>query len=312
MAGSRWTLMLVPHGNEQVRSFQVSARSIRNLVYGVLAVTLTLGTFSVGFFVKQGQHVRAAQLRRENELLAAEVEGMRGQMKQLDGAIQQLSAKDEKYRVIAGLPDVTAEVREAGIGGPGTGTSLSATALAHLNPGVGQRVAATSTDLAGLLRKAALLRASMDEALTALQHNREKLASVPSIAPSSGHLSSLFSPSRHHPVLRITRPHKGIDIAAPVGDPILAPAKGVVRFAGNKANGYGNMVEIDHGFGYVTRFAHASRLNVRTGETVKRGQVIALVGATGLTSGPHLHYEVEVGGSSMDPLNFIIGEAIPD
>ena len=91
----------------------------------------------------------------------------------------------------------------------------------------------------------------------------------------------------------------------------MAPAKGVVTFAGTKTGGYGRMVEIDHGYGYVTRYAHASRLHVRTGQTVDRGQRIADVGATGLVSGPHLHYEVEQNGRQVDPMNFVIGDALP-
>ena len=90
-----------------------------------------------------------------------------------------------------------------------------------------------------------------------------------------------------------------------------AAARGRVVYAGNKSNGYGNMVEIDHGYGYVTRYAHASRLHVRNGQTVDRGTRIADVGATGLTSGPHLHYEVEQNGNQVDPLNFVIGDALP-
>ena len=303
--------MLVPHDNEQVRSFQVSAKAVRAAISVVLMAVLVLGTLSIGFFVKQGQQIRANSLKRENELLAAEVGQMRSQMEELGQSIEQLAAKDEKYRVIAGLPEVSDDERRAGIGGPGTRT-LEAQVLYQLNARTGKDVHAASSDLNALLRRASVLRESMDEALSALQHNRDKLASMPSIAPAEGHLSSLFSPNRRHPVLRISRPHKGIDIAAPVGEPILAPAKGVVRFAGSKANGYGNMVEIDHGYGYVTRFAHASRLMVRTGQRVERGHVIAAVGATGLVSGPHLHYEVESNGRQVDPLHFIVGEAIPD
>ena len=86
----------------------------------------------------------------------------------------------------------------------------------------------------------------------------------------------------------------------------------MVRFAGTKAGGYGKTVEIDHGFGYKTRFAHSSQLLVRKGQRVERGDVIAEVGATGLVSGPHLHYEVMVDGKQVDPLNFIISDAIPD
>lgn len=303
--------MLVPHDNERVRSFQVSAKGVRAVISLGLIVILVMTTFSVGFFVKQGQQIRAASLARENELLAAEVDEMRSQMAELNRNIDHLAEKDEKYRVMAGLNELDDDVRAAGIGGPES-KSVGAQALMQLDRQTAAKVRDAASDLSGLLRRAVLLRSSMDESLVALERNRDRLASMPSIAPSNGHLSSLFSPNRRHPVLRITRPHKGIDIAARVGEPIVAPAKGRVRFSGSKANGYGYMVEIDHGHGYVTRFAHASRLLVRTGAEVKRGQVIAEVGATGLVSGPHLHYEVEVNGQQVDPLHYIIGDAIPD
>jgi len=300
--------MLVPHDNERVRSFQVSAKSIRAVVSAVLMCALLLGTFSIAFFIKQGEHVQNASLRQENEALAAEVDEMRAQMEQLDRSIAALTEKDEQLRVVAGLPEIDPEVRQVGVGGPGSTTSG---VLARLNPRTAAKVESNQQDLGAMLRRAALLRTSMDEATAQIQRNRERMASTPTILPANGHLSSLFSGNRYHPVLRISRPHKGIDIAARVGEPILAAARGRVIFAGNKGNGYGNMVEIDHGYGYITRYAHASRLHVRTGQTVERGFRIADVGATGLVSGPHLHYEVEQNGRQVDPLNFVIGDALP-
>lgn len=311
MARSKWTLMLVPHDNEHVRSVQVSGRAVRTIVSLVLFIAVLSGTFSIGFFVKQGHQLRAERLERENVLLAAEVEEMRSEMATLALSIEDLSQKDEQYRTMAGLPEIDADVRRVGIGGPGTAT-VEGSAMYAVNRDLGEDVFAATYDLETLVRRASLLRTSMDEAISTLEENTERLASTPSIAPSNGHLSSLFSRNRRHPVLRISRPHKGVDIAAPVGEPILAPAKGRVVFAGNRYGGYGNTVEIDHGYGYTTRFAHASRLHVRRGQTVERGEMIAEVGATGLTSGPHLHYEVEVNGQAVDPMNFIIADAIPD
>jgi murein DD-endopeptidase MepM/ murein hydrolase activator NlpD len=300
--------MLVPHDNERVRSFQVSGKSIRAAASAILMGALLLGTFSIAFFVKQSKHVQNASLRAENDALAGEVDEIRKQMEALDRSIAALTAKDEELRVVAGLPEIDADVRRVGVGGPG---STGGSALARLNPRVGRKVETAEQDLSALTRRAALLRTSMDEALTQIQRNRARMASTPTILPANGHLSSLFSGSRYHPVLRVSRPHKGIDIAARVGEPILAAARGRVVFAGNRSNGYGNMVEIDHGYGYVTRYAHASRLHVRRGQTVDRGTRIADVGATGLTSGPHLHYEVEQNGNQVDPLNFVIGDALP-
>jgi hypothetical protein len=310
MPRSRWTLMLVPHDNERVLSWQVTARAVRAGVTLVVTCVVLFAVVSVGFFVRQGRAVHNSALKRENALLAAEVDQMHERMEALKGSIDHLTLRDEEYRTIAGLPELDADVRKVGIGGPGT--SLADAALLHLNPGMGKKLESTDENLGTLARRARLLQSSLDEALGMLRNNRERLSRTPSIAPANGLLSSLFSGSRSHPVLRITRPHKGIDIAAKVGEPILAPAKGRVVFSGNRANGYGNTVEIDHGYGYTTRFAHASRLRVTTGQMVKRGDVIADVGATGLVSGPHLHYEVEVNGRQVDPLNFIVADAIPD
>ena len=303
--------MLVPHDNERVRSVQVSSSGVRTTIALVLVGALLLGTFSVGFFVRQSQHLRAQRLERENVLLAAEVDDIRGEMEALASAIDALSEKDASFRAIAGLPAIDQDVQRVGIGGPGTPT-IDSSEVYQLNQNVGGKLYAASYDLETLVRRAGLLRSSMTDAISALQENTARLEATPSISPADGPLSSLFSPNRRHPVLRISRPHKGIDIAASVGEPILAPAKGVVRRAGHRTGGYGNTVEIDHGYGYRTRFAHASRILVKAGQTVERGQIIAEVGATGLVSGPHLHYEVEVNGGQVDPLNFIISDAIPD
>jgi murein DD-endopeptidase MepM/ murein hydrolase activator NlpD len=303
--------MLIPHDNDRVRSLQVSGSGVRTVLSGLLVAALGFGGVTAAFVLKQGQHVRADRLERENLLLAAEVTGIRSEMELLAASLQDLSAKDEKYRTIAGLPAIDEEVQLVGIGGPGTKT-LESVELYGDNPKLGEQVFAAAYDVSTLVRRANLLSTSMDEAVRTLEANTERLAATPTISPSSGHLSSLFSRNRRHPVLRITRPHEGIDIAAPVGEPILAPASGKIIYAGNKAGGYGMTVEIDHGYGYMTRFAHASRVLVRVGEAVERGQTIAEVGATGLVTGPHLHYEVELDGVAVDPLNFIITDALPD
>src|SRR5690606_16069985 len=101
--------------------------------------------------------------------------------------------------------------------------------------------------------------------------------------------------------------HAGLDIAAPPGSPVHAPANGVVSYVGYEP-GYGNLVSIDHGYGVVTRFGHNSRIFVEKGQTVKRRDVVATVGSTGRSSGPHCHYEVRVHGVPVDPMNYILDE----
>ena len=138
-----------------------------------------------------------------------------------------------------------------------------------------------------------------------------RLASTPSVMPTQGWLISNFSHRRFHPMLGYSRPHLGIDVSAPSGTPIEAPAGGLVISA-TWEGGYGRTVEIDHGWGIITRYAHTSQILVRVGDRVQRGQVIALVGQSGLAEGPHLHYEVRVKGEPVDPLKFILPAVFAD
>lgn len=127
--------------------------------------------------------------------------------------------------------------------------------------------------------------------------------------PVVGRLASTFSRSRRHPVLHIRRPHLGVDIAAPRGTHIIAPATGRVTFVGRKF-GFGIVVEIDHGSGVKTRYAHLTQAMVKEGDEIGKGAFIATVGSTGITTGPHLHYEVIVRGRQVDPLRFRLPQSV--
>jgi murein DD-endopeptidase MepM/ murein hydrolase activator NlpD len=139
------------------------------------------------------------------------------------------------------------------------------------------------------------------------------LPELAAILPPAGVLTSRFSVSRRHPVLGIRRPHLGVDLRATYGTPILAPSAGVVRRVARE-QGFGLMLEIDHGGGVVTKYAHCSRVLVKQGQQVSRGDRIAAVGRSGVASGPHLHYEVRVNDRVVDPLTFAFPDwaAIPD
>lgn len=313
MAQPAWTVVVVPHRGDRMRTLQLSLRTVRMLAATVGALVLVCLGLAGALVLKARQQWRAAQLERENRLLAAEVEQIRGRLHELSRSLETLSDKERRYRLLAGLPvdgpvDTAAEPRPDLFLGR---RSYTMAALTRLNPALGRRVAAASADLDALLARARTLGVRMDQALVAMRGNTERLAATPSIAPSYGALSSLFSRSRYHPVLKISRPHKGIDIAAPVGTPVRAPARGIVRYAGWKSGGYGNTVELAHGYGYVTRFAHLSKIRVRVGQVLERGDILGEVGATGLVSGPHLHYEVMVNGRQVDPLNYIVSDVIP-
>jgi murein DD-endopeptidase MepM/ murein hydrolase activator NlpD len=198
-------------------------------------------------------------------------------------------------------------VHQAGIGGPAPGT---ADRLARAGV-LGARTEEIKVDLDALIRRANLLASSFREAADSLSLHRDRLSAMPSLMPTTGWLSSAFTSMRMHPILHVARPHEGIDVTAPMGAPIAAPAAGTVISTGWET-GYGNTIEINHGFGIVTRYAHTSKILVHQGQHVSRGQQIALVGNTGLTTGPHLHYEVHVNGKPVDPLKYVLPEAIVD
>jgi len=160
-------------------------------------------------------------------------------------------------------------------------------------------------------RPAGLLAGSFRQAAESLTANVRRLASTPSIMPTQGWLSSNFTSHRMHPLLGFSRPHEGIDVRAPMGTPIEAPAAGLVVKAGWES-GYGWTIEIDHGYGISTRYGHTSQMLVRAGQRVERGELIARVGRTGLADGTHLHYEVHVNGRPVDPLKFVLPTVLAD
>jgi murein DD-endopeptidase MepM/ murein hydrolase activator NlpD len=305
MAKRRWTLVLVPHGSEPSRIVEVSYGVLRVAVSaaaGFLVLVLLAGYATVSHTTDLS---RTARLQQENENLAREIGELNGRLSTLADTLTRISQRDARIRVLANLEPIDPQVLAAGIGGPAGASNLG---LAGMT-GIARRSAEVRIDLSALIRRANLLASSFKEAADSLAYHSARLAATPSIMPTQGWLSSAFSSMRAHPVLHIARPHEGIDVSAPMGSPIEAPAAGIVTDAGWES-GYGNTVTIDHGFGIETKFAHASKLLVRTGQRVSRGQRIALVGNSGLATGPHLHYEVHVKGRPVDPLKYVLPDGV--
>ena len=309
MNEKKWTLLLLGDNPEGIRQFSVSPRLVR-------WATVGLGTFGLlvvilgGLLLFNGSsYVKARSLARENALLGAELLEFRGRVDGLAETIAHLSEQDSKVRRLAGLDAVDDEILEVGVGGPGSG-SPAGRPLWSADSVLGNEAFTVEYDLSALERRAQLLSASLAEASDSLAAHRDILGSTPSIWPTAGVLSSRFSTSRVHPIHNQSLPHHGVDISAPSGTPILATAKGRVTHAGRKS-GLGLTVEIDHGHGYKTVYGHASKVLVRRGQTVDRGDVIAQVGSTGISTSPHLHYEVHVGGIAVNPMNYVIRRVLP-
>ena len=305
MAKRRWTVVFVPHGSEPSKIIEVSYGLIKTAIGGValgLAAALLVGYATMA---RTADLSRTAHLQDENSRLAQEIGELHDRLSSLSDTLTRISQRDARIRVLANLEPIDPQVQAAGIGGP---TLASRPGLLNAGPAV-RRSEEIRVDLNALIRRANLLASSFEEAKDSLASHSQRLAATPSIMPTQGWLTSAFSSMREHPILHIARPHEGIDVTAPMGSPIEAPAAGIVTDAGWES-GYGNTVTIDHGYGIVTKFAHASKLLVKRGQRVQRGQRIALVGNTGLATGPHLHYEVHVNGRPVDPLKYVLPDRV--
>ncbi|MEQ9401635.1 MAG: M23 family metallopeptidase [Longimicrobiales bacterium] len=309
MTGDRWTFLVVADEDTPVKQYSVSARGLR-LAAGVVGAGLVTVLGLILFMLFGGASgVHTQRLEARNQALNAELERFRGRVDQLEQSMDGLASRDAQLRNLAGLESLDPEVLEAGVGGPGLG-ALESYPLFEIDPDASGDAYALAYDLGALERRARLLSESLDEATDSLQAHRDLLESTPSILPTTGWLSSGFSRSRMHPVHNRPLPHEGVDIAANEGTPIYAAAKGRVVRAGWMV-GYGLTVEIDHGYGYTTLYGHASKVLARRGQEVSRGDVIAQVGSTGITTSSNLHYEVRVNGVPQNPANFILPAAVP-
>ena len=206
-----------------------------------------------------------------------------------------------QLRLMAGLDKKFVPVNS--VGGVSSGTFDAEYLPLHRQELLTQKIRAFLKQIESSVR---LEEVQQQELLQVLSDRRDLLASTPSIWPVRGRISSAFG-VRNSPFRQGIDFHRGIDIAAPIDTPVYAPAKGVVAFAGIQG-GYGKVIFIKHRGGLSTRYGHLNKILVKEGQKVERGDIIGRVGNTGRSTGPHLHYEVRVGGVSVNPTKYIAGK----
>jgi murein DD-endopeptidase MepM/ murein hydrolase activator NlpD len=261
-----------------------------------LIVSFLIGLAASIYFHLQYPYLDETIQKEQNAQLTAEWQVLN---KQLTRSSDQLAAleknDDHNYRVILDLDPLSSSQREAGVGG---------------------REKESASILYPLIRqayeKAEKIKNRLDIEDQSFKQLKEELnkkermwASRPAIQPINNkdltQLHTIFG-MRLHPTLGYVRPHNGLDFTAPMGAPVYATGDGAVLYTGYST--YGNVIYIDHGFGFETRYAHLTKYIVSPGQTIKRGQVIGYVGNTGQSAGPHLHYEVHYKNIPINPINF--------
>jgi murein DD-endopeptidase MepM/ murein hydrolase activator NlpD len=287
-----YTVLIVPHQGSQMRTFAVSRPFA--ITAGLLAVVLFLGgiAFPPLFLSGRRQSSDIEGLRSHNAALSRDMRHVDQEMARLQGQIDHYEHQARKFALMAGLESLPAELQASG--GPGEVEDVAASPQA-----------AVFEELNSLSAREARLGQAFQALAEAYKDREEYLDTVPTVSPVVGaYFGSNFG-YRRDPFTGQNVFHRGQDIVANTGTPIRAPASGRVSRAG-RTGGLGIAIYLSHGRSMVSRFGHLSKLNVRSGQQVKRGDIIGYVGSTGRSMGPHLHYEILVSGKHVDPRDFIM------
>lgn len=275
---------------------------ILNLM-GFLSVATIIAIAIVIIYSTYFQSPKEALLQKENQELLLYYDIAKKELAKMDEMMQHLQNRDDKvYRTIFEADPIPASIRRAGTGGSERYTKLLESKVERED-----LILSTFEEIDRLKRQMYIQTKSYDEILQ-MARNKEKMwASIPAIQPiSNKQLTRLASGygMRIHPIYKVKRMHTGIDFSAPKGTPIYATGDGVIHRVKYNLSGYGKQVIIDHGYGFMTRYAHMQDWVVKEGQKVKRGELIGYVGNTGTSTAPHCHYEVIKDGDNVDPVHY--------
>lgn len=300
-----YTIKIIPNRSSDVRLFTISKQMFRYMMISVVfMIVLIVGSLSFAgyiYFNNQADKQYLQELKEANTLQQQQLSELDKKANELKQNMDELSNLENELKQLSGieLPNNSQETVNpdaSGQGGPYPDKPTIETVRSTLTT--------VENNMNGKLNNMEELKKSLQ---TAIMMKRQQVAIAnqtisitPSIWPAKGVVSSPYGlrwgGSDFHP---------GIDIANDMGTPIRATADGIISVAGWNSGGYGNMVDIDHGNGVMTRYAHASYVVVSAGQQVKRGQIIAYMGSTGFSTGPHVHYEVRVGSQAVDPSGYL-------
>jgi murein DD-endopeptidase MepM/ murein hydrolase activator NlpD len=301
MHSKHLTLIVLSSKKGKVRQFKVR----RGLVTGVLAaVALSLGVGGYGvnqYLTAKKDRKQMRDLRRESRNHQGHIENLSLELEDLRDQLLRLHEMDKKIRIIANIQQPPFDVQLPGMGGVNPDEGLQLSLMKDRKDGWAKRVQDHVSRLQDLAEQQERSFQGLDEQL---REKRKLLSSTPSIWPTQGFLSCSFG-FRQSPFTGLKEFHRGLDVSSKTGTPVIAPAEGVVVEVGHDKD-FGEVVRLEHGFGYTTFYAHLSETVVKKGQRVHRGQMIARVGNTGRTTGPHLHYELHVNGLPVNPQRFIL------
>lgn len=306
----RHTYRYNPHTLRYEKVFVSLRDQIRRISFHVLfGVVLGVVIVFVGLQFMESPETRS--LKREVAMYKRQCEFLLPRVERAEKVLENLEERDNAlYRTIFGSDPVSDAERHSGIGGVERYAALDGFENSEL-------LKRTTKKVDDLTKRLYVESKSLDEIYEMARTKNERMATMPAIMPVAKNQCKIVSGFgyRFHPILKYQRQHTGIDLSARQGVPIYATGDGVVQVAGRNSEGfggYGIVAVIDHGYGFQTLYAHMNTCIVKKGQKVKRGEQIGTVGSTGMSSGPHLHYEVIVNGKKVDPVFYFFNDLSPE
>jgi murein DD-endopeptidase MepM/ murein hydrolase activator NlpD len=302
-----YSIIIVPNGATSTnKEFVISSKLIKNSIAAFVVLLLIFGFIIFDYLTISFDKEKMRRLERDNIKKEKTLAELSSEIKSIETKLNQMAVYKERISVAMGLTSPES-LQEVGIGGPISPVPDSVNIEAGNNfteqpkPQMNENI----LDRAKTIRQEAKrIEDTLKFVEGVMEEQKLRLASTPAIWPTKGYLTSSFG-IRIHPMTGKRSFHNGQDIATQTGNKVIAPADGIVLIAENR-DYYGNMLVLDHKFGYTTRYGHLASFNVKEGDRVRRGQVIGFVGNTGRSSAPHLHYEVRYHDKPLNPMHFII------
>lgn len=281
-----------------------SAKKIIGLFLSYLVLILVVGFAFMFTWLHFFPSTREKQLLDENKMLRSQYKTLNGKLSNLESVLNELSEKDNNiYRMVFEADPIPDAVRNGGFGGVNRYAELEEVPNMEI-------VVETNKRVDVLKKKLYIQSLSFDTIVHLAKNKQEMLQHIPGVQPLKTYKYVSGFGARMHPIYKTVRVHSGIDLVAPTGTKVFATGDGVVKSA-KFERGYGQAILIDHGYKYQSMYAHLSKMLVKPGQHVKRGDVIGLVGSTGVSTGSHLHYEIIKGGKKVNPINYFMNDLSP-
>jgi len=277
---------------------------------GIFSLTLAMAAGILLISSSYFESPKELILKNEVKEMEFYYDNLLQEVNKLQKQLESMEYRDDNiYRVVLGAEPIDKSIREAGIGGIDRYQDVREKNIIHEDI-----IVKLSENVDNLRRKIYIASKSQDEVVELAESKEKLFAAIPAIQPVANKqliaLASGFG-IRIHPIYKVRKLHTGVDFAAAIGTPIYATADGTIDKVDVSFSGYGKVIEIDHGFGYRTRYAHMHGFAVRQGQKIKRGDLIGYVGNTGLSTAPHLHYEVFVNGAHANPVHYFFNDLNP-